>query len=285
MPILEAVRNSSLTPPRGGGGIVMVDGSALLPESGPIGTTADIEDRTSDAISIYIVHKGDTISAIAKMFGVSVNTIMWGNDLKSSLLTEGQQLVILPISGVRHTVKAGDTVASIAKQYKGDIKEILQFNDISENQKLIAGDIVIIPDGEIVTPKIVVLKSTSPAYNISGPNYTGYYSAPLHSYVKTQGLHGYNGVDLAAPSGTPIYASAEGDVIIARGTGWNGGYGQYVVISHSNNTQTLYSHASRVIISEGTHVFKGQIIGYVGATGKSTGTHLHFEVRGARNPF
>ncbi len=98
-------------------------------------------------------------------------------------------------------------------------------------------------------------------------------------------MHGNNGVDIAAPLGTPVVASAGGTVIIARSSGWNGGYGLYVVISHSNGTQTLYAHLSSVNVSVGDSVSKGQVIGKVGNTGKSTGPHLHFEVRGARNPF
>jgi murein DD-endopeptidase MepM/ murein hydrolase activator NlpD len=92
-------------------------------------------------------------------------------------------------------------------------------------------------------------------------------------------------VDLAAPIGTPIMASAEGDVIISKNYGWNGGYGEYVVISHPNGTQTLYAHMSSNLAYQGMHVYKGQVIGFVGSTGKSTGSHLHFEVRGAKNPF
>ncbi|MBI3075361.1 MAG: M23 family metallopeptidase, partial [Parcubacteria group bacterium] len=102
---------------------------------------------------------------------------------------------------------------------------------------------------------------------------------------KTQGLHGFNGVDIGAPYGTPVYAAAAGTVIVSRPSGWNGGYGQYVVISHSNGTQTLYSHMGSIVASEGAYLEQGQILGYVGSTGRSTGPHLHFEVRGARNPF
>jgi murein DD-endopeptidase MepM/ murein hydrolase activator NlpD len=98
-------------------------------------------------------------------------------------------------------------------------------------------------------------------------------------------LHGYNGVDIAAPVGTSIFAAAEGTVIVAASSGWNSGYGNYVVISHPNGTQTVYGHASKVMVSVGEHVSKGQLIASVGSTGKSTGPHLHVEVRGAANPF
>ena len=125
----------------------------------------------------------------------------------------------------------------------------------------------------------------SPTIVGGGSFQVGYYSNPVPGGVITQGIHGWNGVDLAAVRGTPVRAAAGGTVIVARGGGWNGGYGNYAVISHDNGTQTLYSHMRSVIVSSGQPVSSGQVIGYVGATGRATGPHLHFEVRGAQNPF
>ena len=120
----------------------------------------------------------------------------------------------------------------------------------------------------------------------SGPAQDGYYSNPVPGAIITQGIHGWNAVDLGAARGTPIHAAADGTVIVARNNGaWNGGYGNYVVITHDNGTQTLYGHMTHAIVSSGQSVSAGQIIGYVGSTGESTGPHLHFEVRGAANPF
>jgi len=268
---------------QGGGDITVIGDSALLPESGPSGTLVDIESNPTGQISLYVVRKGDTLSGIAKMFGVSVNTVMWANNVNSSSLHAGDQLVILPISGLQYTVKAGDTLKSIANKYKADANEIIQFNDLKADAPLAVGSNIIIPDGEIAMPK--VNQPTSKLHGAGGPDYEGYYRAPLASYKKTQGLHGYNGVDMGAPAGTPVMAAAAGDIIVSKNYGWNGGYGEYVVISHTNGTQTLYSHMSANITYPGMHVFQGQVIGYVGSTGKSTGPHLHFEVRGARNPF
>ncbi|HRH55479.1 MAG TPA: M23 family metallopeptidase, partial [Candidatus Paceibacterota bacterium] len=101
----------------------------------------------------------------------------------------------------------------------------------------------------------------------------------------SQGIHGWNGVDMSAPSGTPIYAAAGGTVIVSRVGGWNGGYGNYVVIEHAGGVQTLYAHMATDSVSVGETVSRGQNIGTVGNTGQSTGYHLHFEVRGAKNPF
>lgn len=295
---LKPAMNLDPTPARGGGDITIVDDSALVPEEGPSGTLADIEKPKSATISVYIVREGDTLAAIAKLFNVSQNTIRWANDLSgSSSLTVGQKLTILPVTGVKYTVKKGDTLASVAKKFDADATEISNANAI-EGSELTAGTDIIIPDGEM-TVQVPVAKTTTkkkattsiyePAHNV-GPVGSviqiGYYAAPVSNYTETQGIHGYNAVDLAAPSGTPIMASATGDVIVAKSGGYNGGYGSYVVIQHGNGSQTLYAHMSRVSAYDGEHVVQGQVIGYVGTTGKSTGPHVHFEIRdGIRNPF
>lgn len=294
MSFLKPAMNIDPTAARGGGDVVIVDDSALLPEEGPSGTIADIEKPKNSTISVYVVRQGDTLSGIAKLFGVSPSTILWANDIpKGSALQVGQTLTILPVTGIRYTVKKGDTVASIAKKFGGDAAEIQSFNGL-DGSALAVGDQIIIPDGEIAaapaasTPAKITV-GAEPAHDV-GPRGTatqvGYYLRPIVGGIETQGIHGYNAVDLAAPTGTPILASADGDVIVARAGGWNGGYGSYVVIQHENGSQTLYAHASRVIVSVGQHVVQGQVIAYVGATGKATGPHVHFEIRnGIRNPF
>ncbi len=274
----------------GGGDISFVGGSALISEDGPSGTAADVETALPEAtaISVYTVHKGDTLAGIAKMFGVTVNTIKGANDLKNGTIREGDTLIILPIIGLRHTVVKGDTIASIAKKYRADAGEIAQYNDLGDGG-LAVGSTLVVPDGELVVAAPAP-KKTSVGVNLykggSGPDLGGYYSWPVNGGVLTQGIHGYNGIDIGAPSGTGILAAAGGRVIIANGNGgWNGGYGNYVVIQHDNGTQTLYAHASKIYVSAGQYVPQGATIAAVGRTGKATGLHLHFEVRGATNPF
>ena len=286
--LLESSLNYESNGSKGGGDITIVNNNSLLPDSGPLGTIADIEDQSSsDQISIYVVREGDNLSQIASMFNVSINTIVWSNDIaRGSKIVPGQTLVILPISGVKYEVKKGDTVKSIAKKLNGDADEIIKVNSLPASGQLAEGQTLIVPNGEIA-PALAAksdLKS-SPVRGANGPSYAGYYIRPIVGGRKSQDLHGYNGVDLADSCGTPVMASASGDVIINREGGWNGGYGNYVVISHSNGTQTLYSHLLSSIVSAGWHVVKGQVIGYIGSTGKSTGCHLHFEVRGAKNPY
>jgi LysM repeat protein len=275
-PKLLALENSDIS----------IIGDALVADVGPLGTSGDIvEISGSDQISVYVVHDGDTLSAIADMFDVSVNTIVWANDLvRGQALREGQVLTILPISGVRHIVKKGDTIASIAKKYKGDATEIALFNDLQTSGALVVGSEVIIPNGEVV--QAPVKKKTTIGKGGKGTTtYAGYYMRPVKGGRRTQGIHGHNGIDIAAPMGTNIYAAASGTVIISKSSGWNGGYGNYVVIKHSNGTQTLYAHLSDVSVSTGMQVGQGDVVGHMGNTGKSTGIHLHFEVRGATNPF
>lgn len=275
--------------------VEIVDGSALVAESGPLGTAADIalDTPASDQISVYTVHKGDTVATIAKMFGVSANTILWANDLaKGQALVEGRTLVILPVTGVQYTIKKGDTLASIAKKFSADVGDITVFNGIAPNTMLAVGDTIIIPDGVISTQTASSSGAVSGRViaGSGGPAQNGYYIKPV-ACPRTQGLHGHNGTDWGCSVGTSVRASASGTVIVASGSGgYNGGYGNYIVISHPNGTQTLYAHLSKVVIGAGDIVKQGQIIGTTGGrpgtfgAGKSTGAHLHFEVRGAKNP-
>lgn len=283
LPLLTPATNIDPNPSVGGGDVNVVDGSALVAEVGPSGTAADLEGRTpSSAVSVHVVREGENISTIAEMYGVSVNTIKWANDLSSSVIHEGQELVILPVSGIYHTVKQGDTVASLAKKYSATESDIREHNDLPDG--LVVGTKLLIPNGTIATlpaARPAARATSGAAVTVSGGSP---YSNPLPGGVLTQGIHGYNGIDIGAPAGTPIYASAAGRVVVARASGYNGGYGSYVVIQHQNS-QTLYAHMSAVLVSPGDTVQKGEAIGRVGNTGKSTGNHLHFEVRGAINPF
>jgi murein DD-endopeptidase MepM/ murein hydrolase activator NlpD len=290
VPALRAAVNLDPNPAKGGGDITVVNGvggSALLSEEGPAGTLADIAEKTSAGqISIYVVKSGDTLSQIAEMFGVSVNTVKWANNISAgSTIRPGETLVILPVTGVQHTVAKGETLKSIVKKYGGDLEEVLQYNGLAEGAALAVGDTIVIPHGEVAAPASSGSSAPRIVQGGGGPELVGYYLRPLLGGKKSQGLHGYNAVDLGAPAGTPILASAAGRVIVARTGGWNGGYGNYVVIAHENGTQTLYAHNSSNIVSAGQYVVQGQVIGYVGSTGRSTGAHLHFEVRGAKNPF
>ncbi len=272
---------------RGGGGITIIEDSALLPDSGlGVGGSDTSESAAeNDQISVYVVRADDSLSQIAEMYGVTANTILWANDLgRGGVIHEGQVLVILPVAGVKHKVVKGDTLQSITKKYGADLEEVLTFNNLEEGSSLALGQEIIVPHGEITTPA-PSRSSGSVANRGSGPSLAGYFRRPIDGGVRTQGLHGYNAVDLASYAGAPIYAAAGGKVIINKVGGWNGGFGNFVVIEHPNGTQTLYAHNQSNAVVRGQTVEKGQVVGYMGATGKVTGVHLHFEIRGAKNPF
>ena len=283
LPVLSSSGNSSAVANAiGGASINFVEDSSLLPIVGPMGSVADIETYKLDQITTYTVQRGDNLSKVAKMFGVDVGTIYWANDLKrGDLIKEGDVLVILPISGIQYEIKKGDTIESIAKKFKSDADEIAGYNNISNND-LTVGLNIIIPNAEL-SPVPSSVKNIARGTN--GPNLSGYFIRPISGGRKSQGLHGFNGVDLANSCGTPIVASASGTVLVARSSGWNGGYGRYVVIAHPNGTQTVYSHMLNVAVAVGQYVPQGWQIGTIGSTGQSTGCHVHFEVRGAKNPF
>jgi murein DD-endopeptidase MepM/ murein hydrolase activator NlpD len=298
MALLEAVKNTDPSPDTEDANLVIIKDSAILAvstpdQSGENKTAGNIP--TNDQISVYVVRKGDTLSAIAKMFGVSANTILWANNIpKGGGVQIGQKLVILPTSGVQYVVKKGDTIAKIAALYKADADEILGTNNLDNDSSLVVGDTIIIPNGiESETPSTNPIKNTVKKVlralaNDSSPSTNtdtdGYFIRPTAG-KKTQGIHGHNGIDFHASRGTVIVAAAAGTVVISRNDGWNGGYGQYIVIKHQNGTQTLYAHLSVNAVNEGQEVSQGQLVGYSGDTGKSFGPHLHFEVRGGRNPF
>ena len=258
------------------------------------------------AITTYVVKSGDTLSGIAAKFGISVNTIRWANDLteKTSKIAIGDELVILPVSGIEYTVKKGDTLSGIASKYDVDQEDILKYNDIEKDAIKVGMDLII-PGAEPIkapAPKPAakpVAKQTSttitkvtttsqPDTNTQSddaPKNEDGYTTPI-SGVLTQGIHDGNAVDFGASIGTPIRAFKSGTVIIAKGSGYNGGYGSYIVINHEGSCQTQYSHLSKVSVAVGDNVSQGETIGLSGNSGRSTGPHLHFNVRNCGgNPF
>lgn len=280
--LLASTQGISTPPPIADGKILSADLAAV--------NTVLSHEAVNTQISVYIVRDGDTISDVAKMFRVSVNTVLWANDLTSrSILRTGQSLVILPVTGITYVIKSGDTVQGIAKAHGADVDDILNYNDITLSSKLRIGDELLLPNAEPTAPTVVARPSATGSLSLVGsnlPSYSGYFACPLPGAHITQRVHGNNGVDLASPKGTPILATAAGSVIINRANGaWNGGYGNFVVVLHSNGTQSLYSHMLRSAVSAGQKVTQGQIVGYVGMTGQTTGPHVHFEIRGAVNPF
>lgn len=246
------------------------------------GIIGDVEpDKTS--IIEYIIEEGDTLNSLAKKFDVSISTITIENDLTSrSVLKPGQKIVILPVSGITYQVKSGDTVSAISKKYKGTADEIITFNNLKSEDDIYVGDILIIPGG--------VIPQTTSSSVAQIPIGSSYFICPHSACKKSQGLHWYNAIDFKGECGDAIIAAASGVIQNVR-FGWNNGGGNNITILHPNGVVTYYGHVSASLVNPGQAVSQGQIIGLVGGkpgtpgAGISTGCHVHFDVRGARNPF
>jgi len=229
----------------------------------------------------YKVESGDTISTIAEKFGVSVDTIIWENDLKSvKEIKQGQALRILPVSGVLYKVKPGETIYTIAKKLQVDPQVIVDwpYNSFANDETfaLAVGQTLMVPDG--IKPKETPLAPKRLFATVPGAGLgTGQFVWPVGGTI-SQGFSWYHkAIDIANHS-LPDIVAADGGLISF--IGWQpGGYGNHIIIDHGNGYQTLYAHLSQIYISVGQKVGRGQVIGKMGSTGRSTGPHLHFEIR------
>lgn len=239
-------------------------------------------DTPSGAIVFYEVVEGDAVYTIAERFGLTPETVIWANDLTDvDLLKIGQKLTILPVNGVLHEVEEGDTVGSIAKRYNADPQAIVDYkaNGIKDPGQLKVGDKIIVPGGENPDRPQPLLSSRGGVRPLGQA--TGNFSWPTWGSI-TQYFSAYHaGIDIAAPMGTPVNAIDGGRVTAAERLSW--GWGWYIVVDHGNGYSSLYAHLSRFYVSVGERVGKGQPIGAVGVTGRTTGPHLHFEVRASGN--
>jgi len=246
----------------------------------PVQIATTISEKPRDKIITYTVQRGDTLTSIAEKFAISIDTIRWANNLKNIHdIYPGDELKILPVSGVAHKVKKGDTIYSVAKKYDADPQAILDFpfNEIDENFGLKIGQLLIVPDGvmpnqSLWSPRVRFAAPIKPV--VDG----GKFVWPLHGAI-TQYPHWYHmAVDIAGKVGTPILASRNGKVVSTLASRW--GYGYHVIVDHGDGTSTLYAHLSGFNVREGDWVRGGAtVIGWVGLTGRTTGPHLHFEIR------
>ncbi|MFH1315077.1 MAG: M23 family metallopeptidase [Candidatus Uhrbacteria bacterium] len=262
-------------------------GGALV---APTMTEIDASVAPRQEVETYVVQSGDTVSGIAESFGVSSSSLLWANDLSYwSYIRPGDELKVPPTSGVLHTVVSGDTVSSIAKKYEAEEEKIISFNRLADADDLVVGEDIMVPEGRkrTVVPTPV---SSGSSYTSTSSSSVGSYSGggwywPTDMRVITQ-YYGWrhNGLDVDGTYSTNNYAAKDGIVTYA---GWLGGYGLLVTIDHGNGVETRYGHFSSIGVSVGQYVSGGQYLGKTGTTGRSTGTHLHFEVRingQTRNP-
>jgi LysM repeat protein len=240
----------------------------------------------------HVVTEGETLSAISEKYNISVTTILLANDLNNSKIYPGQELLILPINGVLHMVDKGETIDALAKNYSAKKDEIISYNNLSADGSIYIGDIIVIPNGTMPKQVVPTIAKVQNNTNVSSSYFIiptkGIITQRSHYAYTSGGSAYYTAVDIANSIGTPVVAAAGGTVQIVKNV-WP--YGNYITILHPNGVVTLYAHLSAFArgITPGASVLQGQIIGYMGNTGRTinaggSGSHLHFETRGSANP-
>ena len=235
------------------------------------GIQTQVSQKPRDQVITYQVLKGDTLSTVADKFGVSEDTIRWENNLSSDDLAIDQALKIPPVTGLVVTVQEGDTIQSIAKEYKTDSQKIINFpfNDFAdlETFSLTVGQTLVVPDG--VQQEAPAIVFATPSFAVASFT-SGKLLWPTNGVITQYPIWYHMAFDIANPSAPPILAAADGVVIL---TGWDKfGYGNYVVIDHGGGLSTLYGHMTEYYVKIGDRVTRGQVIGKMGSTGRSTGT-------------
>lgn len=244
----------------------------------------NISQKPRDKVITYAVEKGDTLSTIAKKFEISTDTIRWANDLSGDSLTIGDELKILPVTGISHKVSKGESVYTIAKKYDTNPQQIVDFpfNDFAnpETFSLVEGQMLIVPDG--VKPSEQPTAPRRQTYIVQGPiavSSAGF-AWPASGAISQFASWYHMALDITSPYGTAIIASRGGRVIKALAGTWDGGYGNNIEIDHGDGYATLYSHLSTFNVTVGDDVVGGKtVIGAIGMTGRTTGPHVHFEIR------
>jgi murein DD-endopeptidase MepM/ murein hydrolase activator NlpD len=231
----------------------------------------------------YTVKSGETIFDIAYKFGVKVTTLNWANKLTSRQNPNvGQVLRIPPADGVFYSVQNGDSLEIIAKNHNIDAEKIEAYNAVKKGDTLSIGQELFIAGAQKVWVEEAEITTGIATTNTGVLDSIGFKLRRPTQGALTQGYHkDHFAIDIANRVNTPIYASANG-VVVKSDDGWNYGYGNYIVVDHGNDVQTLYAHNSVRKVEAGDEVKTGQLIALMGNTGNvwgPTGVHLHFEVR------
>jgi murein DD-endopeptidase MepM/ murein hydrolase activator NlpD len=243
--------------------------------------TTVISSKPRDKVVEYQVGEGDTLASIAQKFDVSVNTIKWENDLDGDTIKMGDRLRVPPITGIVHEVESGDSIYSVAKDYRTDAQKIVNFpfNDFEDLDTftLRPGQQLFVPDGLIAEADTPATQQPTTATVQVGVQGSSNFVWPTSGIITQYPVWYHMALDIASNALPAILASDTGTVVYSGCLNW--GYGCHVIVDHGNGYQTLYAHMSTISVSAGDVVSQGQTIGIMGSTGRSTGPHLHYEIR------
>lgn len=223
----------------------------------------------------YSVKPGDMVGTIATQYGVSQDAIISLNKLRNTrTLQIGQILKIPSMDGISYTVKTDDTPESIADKYKISLEKLAAVNALTDNS-IEPASVIFLPDAKLDWATLQEINGDL----FRRPLHSSYYITSRYGWRDNPFLNGmrsfHNGMDMAAPKGTAVYAALNGQVV---STGYSTVYGNYIIIRHHSGYQTLYGHLNTILTSKGSFVSVSSKIGTVGNTGMSTGPHLHFTV-------
>ncbi|MCX7820098.1 MAG: M23 family metallopeptidase [Brevinematales bacterium] len=232
-----------------------------------------IEKQDSLKFYFYQIQKGDSLYTLSKKLGVSMDTIISLNKITDAhSLSEGNDILVPSLDGIIYTVKKDDTLEKIASSFKISVDDIRDANELEE-EEIYEGRILFLPNAKLPESERMKVLDYYFLKPLRG-RYTSGFGIRRDPFTGLKGYH--TGIDIAKPTGTPVYASKDGVVKFA---GWSGGYGLCIFIKHQFGYETVYGHLSSVNVKEGQTVKAGQFVGRVGNSGRSTGSHLHFEVR------
>jgi len=239
------------------------------------------EGRPRSEVVKYKVQSGDTVSKVASIYQVNVDTIKWANNLSSvDEIKPGDTLAVPPVSGIVHKVKKGETLASLTKKYKADAQTVATypFNYIDDTLKLRVGQTLFLPGGKPPPPTPLPTAPSGPRnYPIFYAGGSGLFAWPVAGSLNQSPSWWHPAIDIGAPYGAPVKAAMGGTITTA---GFNGyGFGNYVVIDHGNGYTSAYAHMNAINVGVGQNVARGQLVGAVGCTGFCTGSHLHLEIK------
>lgn len=249
------------------------------------GATQTVISRNSRRETItYTVKEGESAASVARDFGIGVDTLKYANNLSTNVLKVNQELKVPAIDGVFVSVKKNDTLSSIASRYRVSVDDVIKYNKINREDPIFSGQEILVPG--VVAPKTSGSASTyTPSGNVAGlPAFnplagSGQFVWPTSTYTHfiSQGYYyRHQAIDLNRLNGWGIYASSSG--IVRTYTKYYG-YGKYIDINHGDGWVTRYAHLSSFNVKSGDYVQQSQLIGQMGSTGRSTGPHLHFEIR------
>lgn len=226
------------------------------------------------AFAFYRILPGENMSSVAQKFGLSISTVLSLNSLDNAhSVRVGQRILLATRSGIIYNSAQDEPLSSIAERYGISFDDTMLVNSL-DSEDISEGKTLFLPGANFTVKAMAEILGYSFISPVKRFRFTSGFGYRRHPLGLGRRLHA--GIDLAAPTGTPIYAAREGRVIFA---GSDGGYGLMVRIRHQNGFATYYAHMSKIRVKTGDWVIENQRIGDVGNTGRSTGPHLHFEIR------